>query len=461
MLFYNKSNKQVCDLLKTSRMKALKLIIAREFSSRVKTKAFILTTLLTPFLFAAVVALPTILMMLSDNDDIKKVYVIDNTGLYSGLLESSKNYEFVQVSAADSTATGKEKGTALLQINGDLNQNPNAVTFFSEKQQPPRELTAYINDVLTEAVRNKKIDDFTSESNLEPQVVTNLQEILKSKDKIHISTIRWDETGKETETLGEIATVAGMALTFCMFFFIMMYGSMVMQSVVEEKSNRIIEVIISSVKPFDLMMGKIIGVGLVGLLQLVVWLVIGGGVMIAIQMIFGINMDMSASVDTQQAMALMKSSNVEMASFLNGFFSINWVQVAICLVLYFTGGYLLFASLFAMFGSGANDSQEAQQLIMPVMIILMVAFYTGFAAARNPEGAMAFWCSLIPFTSPVVMMVRAPFEIPLWELALSVALLFATSVLMVKLAAKIYRVGILMYGKKVSFMEMLKWLKYK
>ena len=228
MLFYNKSNKQVCDLLKTSRMKALKLIIAREFSSRVKTKAFILTTLLTPFLFAAVVALPTILMMVSDNDDIKKVYVIDNTGLYSNLFESSKNYEFVQVSAADSTATGKEKGTALLQINGDLNQNPNAVTFFSEKQQPPRELTAYINDVLTEAVRNKKIDDFTSESNLEPQVVTNLQEILKSKDKIHISTIRWDETGKETETLGEIATVAGMALTFCMFFFIMMYGSMVM-----------------------------------------------------------------------------------------------------------------------------------------------------------------------------------------------------------------------------------------
>lgn len=440
-------------------MKALKLIIAREFSSRVKTKAFILTTLLTPFLFAAVIALPTILMMLSDNDDIKKVYVIDNTGLYSSLFESSKNYEFVPVSVPDSTTTGKGKGTALLQINGDLNQNPNAVTFFSEKQQPPRELTAYINDVLTEAVRNKKIDNFTSESNLEPQVVTNLQEILKSKDKIYISTIRWDETGKETETLGEIATVAGMALTFCMFFFIMMYGSMVMQSVVEEKSNRIIEVIISSVKPFDLMMGKIIGVGLVGLLQLVVWLVIGGGAMIAVKMIFGVDVDMS-SVDAQQAMAMMQNSNIDINS-LNGLLSINWVQVAICLVLYFTGGYLLFASLFAMFGSGANDSQEAQQLIMPVMIILMLAFYTGFAAARNPEGAMAFWCSMIPFTSPVVMMVRAPFEVPLWELALSVALLFATSVLMVKLAAKIYRVGILMYGKKVSFMEMLKWLKYK
>ncbi|MDR1883692.1 MAG: ABC transporter permease [Prevotella sp.] len=442
-------------------MKALKLIIAREFSSRVKTKTFILTTLLTPFLFAAVVALPTILMTLSDNDNIKKVYVIDDTGLYSNLFESSKNYEFVQVSASGSSAANKEKNTALLQISGDLSRDPNAATFFSEKQQPPRELTAYINDVLTEAVRNGKIDSFTAESHIKPQVVAGLQQILKSKNKIRVSTIRWDETGKETETLGEAASITGMALTFCMFFFIMMYGSMVMQSVVEEKSNRIIEVIVSSVRPFDLMMGKTIGVGLVGLFQLVAWLVIGGGAMIAVQMYFDFNADMSASMDAQQTAALMEHANISLNSSLNGFFGIDWVQVAICFVLYFTGGYLLFASLFAMFGSGANDSQEAQQLIMPVTVILMVAFYTGFAAARNPEGAMAFWCSLIPFTSPVVMMVRAPFEIPVWELVLSVTLLFATAVLMVKLAARIYRVGILMYGKKVSFMEMLKWLRYK
>ncbi|WP_029905255.1 ABC transporter permease [Prevotella sp. 10(H)] len=442
-------------------MKALKLIIAREFSSRVKTKAFILTTLLTPFLFVAVIALPTILMMLSDNDDIKKVYVIDNTGMYAGLFESSKNYEFVNISSSDNNAEKKEAATALLQITDDLGHNPNAVTFFSEKQQPPRELTAYINNVLTDAVKAKKIDDFTTQSNIDPQVVNELQDLLKSKDKINVSTIRWDETGKETETLGEAATITGTVLTFCMFFFIMMYGSMVMQSVVEEKTNRIIEVIISSVKPFDLMMGKIIGVGLVGLLQLMVWLVIGGGVMVAIQIYFGVNVDMASSMDTQQAMAMLENSNIDINNSFNGIFSINWIQVAACLILYFIGGYLLFASLFAMFGSGANDSQEAQQLIMPVMIILMVAFYTGFAAARNPEGAMAFWCSLIPFTSPVVMMVRAPYEIPVWELVASVAILFASAVLMVKLAAKIYRVGILMYGKKVSIAEMLKWIKYK
>jgi len=440
-------------------MSALKLIIERELLSRVKTKAFILTTILTPFLFAAVIALPTILMMVSDNDDIDKVYVIDNSGLYSDLFKSSDSYEFVNIAANDTTK--REKASALLQINGDLSQNPQAATFYSEKQQPPRELTAYINNVLTEAVRTKKVDDFTTKSNIEPQVVADLQQLLKSNERINVSTIRWDETGKETETLGHVASIVSMALTFCMFFFVMMYGQMVVQSVVEEKSNRIVEVIISSVRPFDLMMGKIVGVGLVGLLQLLVWLIIGGGVMIVVQSILGITVDMSAvNISNPEIMGMLQDKP-DVQGIIKELFSINWVQVAICLLVYFIGGYLLFASLYAMFGSAANDSQEAQQLMMPLTIILMVAFYTGFAAARNPEGSMAFWCSIIPFTSPIVMMVRAPFEIPIWELLLSIVILFVTAVLMIKLAAKIYRVGILMYGKKVTFGEMIKWLTYK
>ena len=440
-------------------MSALKLIIEREFLSRVKTKAFILTTILTPFLFAAVIALPTILMMVSDNDDVNKVYVIDNSGLYSDLFKSSDSYEFINIAANDTTK--REKTSALLQINGDLSQNPQAATFYSEKQQPPRELTAYINNVLTEAVRTKKVDDFTTKSNIEPQVVADLQQLLKSNERINVSTIRWDETGKETGTLGHVASIVSMALTFCMFFFVMMYGQMVVQSVVEEKSNRIVEVIISSVRPFDLMMGKIVGVGLVGLLQLLVWLIIGGGAMIAVQSILGITVDMSAvSINNPEIMGMLQDKP-DVQGIIKELFSINWVQVAICLLVYFTGGYLLFASLYAMFGSAANDSQEAQQLMMPLTIILLVAFYTGFAAARNPEGSMAFWCSIIPFTSPIVMMVRAPFEMPIWELLLSIVILFVTAVLMVKLAAKIYRVGILMYGKKVTFGEMFKWLTYK
>lgn len=183
--------------------------------------------------------------------------------------------------------------------------------------------------------------------------------------------------------------------------------------------------------------------------------------MIAVRLFLGIDMNMASGIESQQAMEMLQNNPELMNGLVSGLLNINWIQVAVCLIVYFVGGYLLFASLYAMFGSGANDSQEAQQLIMPVMIILMVAFYTGFAAAQNSEGAMAFWCSLIPFTSPVVMMVRAPFEIPLWELALSIVLLFVTAILMIQLAAKIYRVGILMYGKKVSFAEMFKWLRYK
>lgn len=443
-------------------MRALNLIIQREFMSRVNTKAFILTTLLTPFLFVGVIALPTILMVLSDNDNIKKVYVQDETSLYGNLFESSSDYEFVLLKNGEKKPD--EKGTALLSIVGDLNLNAKAVTFYSEKQQPPRELTAYINDKLTDAVRKQKVAAYTHDNEIDPQVVANLETILNSKERIEISSVRWDETGEERETLGEVASIAGMALTFCMFFFIMMYGSMVMQSVVEEKTNRIIEVIISSVRPFDLMMGKIIGVGLVGLLQLAVWIVIGGGAMFALSIFAASSIDVNTVMEAQQmgmnGMAGM-ADNSKLAELSANIASINWVQIAICLLLYFIGGYVLYASIFAMFGSGANDSQEASQLVMPATILLMVAFYAGFAAARNPEGAMAFWCSLIPFTSPVVMMVRAPFEIPLWELALSVAILFATAVLTVKLAAKIYRVGILMFGKKVTFAEMFKWLNYK
>lgn len=435
-------------------MKAIGLIVQREFFSRVKTKTFILTTILTPLLFIAIGALPTILLMLSSNDDISKVYVIDRTGNYFDLLNSSEDYEFINLTNDENK--DRDKAAALLEITDDLNKNPKAVTFFSEKQQPPRELTAYINKVLSESVRKKKIEEFSEKSNIEPEQIAELQQIINEKNAVQISTIRWDETGQEKETLGDAASFIGMALTFCMFFFITMYSSLVLQSVIEEKSNRIIEVIISSVRPFDLMMGKIIGVGLVGLLQLLIWVVIGGISLTVMQMFIG-----GQLAEAQQAMSMVQT-DPEMLADISGIINgINWIQVAFCLVIYFIGGYLLFSSLYAMFGSGANDAQEAQQLNMPLTILLLVSFYAGFAAAKNPEGSMAFWCSIIPFTSPVVMMVRAPFEIPIWELALSIVLLFVTAVLMVKLAAKIYRVGILMYGKKITIPEMLKWLKYK
>ena len=440
-------------------MKALQLIIVREFLSRVKTKAFILTTLLTPLLMIAVMVLPAAIMSMK-NTDIETVYVIDKTGLYAPLFEDKPNFSF-EVLSEQPADNKTEAATALLQINADLSKTPKAVTFYSEMQKPPAELTEYINSVLTDAVKNSKLEAFAIRSEIDGETTAKIKEIVNAKEAININTYRWDESGETKDTVGELASAVGFVFTFVMFFFVMMYGSLVMQSVVEEKTNRIIEVIISSVKPFYLMMGKIIGVALTGLTQIGVWILIIGLGLGAYSMLGGL--DLSSS-DMEQAME-MANHNKLLAGALNSqiesLFAINWFQVVACFILYFIGGYLLYAALFAMFGSAANDSQEAQQFVTPLMVILMIAFYVGFAAAKNPEGSAAIWGSIIPFTAPVVMMVRTPFEIPFWHILLSLVLLYATAILMIMLAAKIYRTGILMYGKKVSFGEIFKWLNYK
>lgn len=440
-------------------MKALQLIIVREYLSRVKTKAFILTTLLTPLLMIAVILLPAIIMSMK-NTDIKTVYVIDQTGMYAPLLKNTKDLTF-EILSNEEQDRQKGETYALLQISADLSQEPTAVTFFSEMQKPPTEVTGYISSILTEAVKDKKLKEYTSQKELDKDIVIGLQEIVNSKEVISINTFRLDETGETKDTVGELASMMGMMFTFIMFFFVMMYGSLVMQSVVEEKTNRIIEVIISSVKPFYLMMGKIIGVALVGLTQVVAWVVIVGIGIAVVAILGGINM---STEDMNQAMEIASHNKLLSGALdaqLSALLAINWFQVVACFILYFIGGYLLYAALFAMFGSAANDSQEAQQFMTPLMVILMIAFYVGVAASKNPEGTTAIWGSIIPFTSPVVMMVRTPFEIPLWHILVSLVLLYGTAILLTMLAAKIYRTGILMYGKKVSFGEIFKWLSYK
>jgi len=445
-------------------MKALKLIIEREYMATVKTKAFLLTTIITPIAMIIIMGLPSILMSIKDSD-ISKIYIIDETKMYSQLFESNADYQFMPLDGADKTmadikGNGEEK-YALLQITGDLTLNPQAATFFSEKQKPPAQLTSYINRKLSEAVKKEKLDSYTSQINIDAQVVDNLEQILTSKDQIQVNTIRWGEDGKETDTVSDATSKLGLGFTFFMFFFIIMFGSMVMQSVTEEKTNRIVEVIVSSAKPFDLMMGKIIAVALTGFTQIIIWAII---LIAAVTMILpaaGISgVDALKSADMQEMTSMMGGSE-QMATFVTGAINVNWIQIFVCFIIYFIGGYLIYASLFAMFGSAANDSQEAQQFIMPVTIILFLAFYVGFASTNNPEGSVAFWGSIIPFTSPIVMMVRAPFEIPMWELALSIVLLYTTAILCIYLAGKIYRTGILMYGKKTSFKELFKWLKYK
>jgi ABC-2 type transport system permease protein len=289
--------------------------------------------------------------------------------------------------------------------------------------------------------------------------------IRMSKINFNIKTIKWDEDGSEKSTSAEVASILGMILTFIIYMFIIMYGGMVMQGVMEEKTNRIIEVMISSVKPFDLMMGKIIGIGFVGLTQVFLWGILTTVLVSGSLFFFGGNTspeDMMTAQMTAQGIndvaAGSSDISIQVQEIIN---SINFGMIGICFVLYFIGGYLLYAALFAAIGSALEQQEDTQQFMTPIMLLMAFSLYAGIYSMNNPDGPLAFWCSMIPFTSPIVMMVRLPFDIPVWELALSFALLFATAKLIIWFSAKIYRVGILMYGKKPSIKEMIKWVKYK
>lgn len=441
-------------------MKSLNLIITREYLSRVKTKAFILTTILTPIIMIASFVLPTIIASMKSGD-INTIYVVDKTNEYASALKDTKDFSFIVVNEENSQKKDNETGYALLRIDADLSLTPNAVTFYSEKQQAPPHIVKYVNKVLSDAVKNKRLKEYTTSNQIEASTTDAILAITNQDNVVEINTFRLSNTGEAVDTVSQLASIIGMVFTFIMFFFVMMYGSIVMQSVIEEKSNRIVEVIISSVKPFTLMMGKIIAVALMGLTQIVFWIVIVGAALIAFSFIGANNL---SSADMGQAMEIAgnnKLLSTAIESQMNTLWTINWLQVTISFIFYFIGGYMLYASLFAMFGAAANDAQEAQQFATPLTMLLVVALYVGFAAAKDPEGTTAFWASLIPFTSPVVMMVRTPLDVPFWELALSILLLFATALGMVFIAAKVYRTGILMYGKKTSFGEIFKWLRYK
>jgi len=268
---------------------------------------------------------------------------------------------------------------------------------------------------------------------------------------------RW--RGKEASA--ELATIIGMVMAFIIYMFILIYGAQVMSGVVQEKSNRIVEVMVSSVKPFELMMGKIIGIAMVGLTQFLLWVVLTVAIMMGVSSIFGNDIDMS-SVQKSTGMGQVGTQTMpaEIQGFITALNGVDYVQLIVMFVIYFIGGYLLYASLFAAVGSAVDNETDTNQFSMPLMIPIMFAIYAGIFTAENPDGPLAFWCSIIPFTSPIVMMVRLPFDVPAWEIALSIGILVLSFIGSTWLAGKIYRTGILMYGKKVTWKELWKWLKY-
>ena len=437
-------------------MSKIWIIIQREFMTRVKKKSFILLTILMPFIFAALIVVPLMLATIQ-GDEQKTVMVVDKTGRYVGSLKSTANYAFVPTADnKDEFYTEDCEVEAVVQITADLAKNPKAVTIYSPREVKA-ELLSYVETCLGEQVRREKLSAYNI-----PELETIIADI---QTDFHVATVKRNAEGDETSSNTYIAMTAGFIFTFLIYMFVMSYGGMVMQSVMEEKTNRIVELMVSSVKPFQLMMGKIIGVALVGFVQLAIWGVMLSIILVVCGSVFGLStapaVPAVAGADAQMAAMAQQAGSGEAAEIMSALMGLPYAELGIMFVLYFVGGYLLYASFFAAVGASINAQEDSSQFIMPVVLIMVFGLYAAMYSAENTNGPLAFWASIFPLTSPIVMMVRIPFGVPWWEEVLSLGLLFATSMAFVWISARIYRVGILMYGKKPSLREMLKWVRWR
>ncbi|MDK2852358.1 MAG: type transport system permease protein [Proteiniphilum sp.] len=447
-------------------MNTLNLVIQREYITRVRKKSFIILTLLMPLLMVALTFLPLWLSTLNDGE-VKRIAVIDQTGIYAPLLHSTETYQFEIVGEEQRADAETKVGTelfAILHITGDLSQDQGTVSLTSGKQSP-QELQELIRSTLREKVTQQKLDQLSASGEVESEAIMQVREILEEKPSISLQTLRMEGDGSVTESSTEVATIIGMVFTILIYMFILMYGNMVMQAVLEEKKTRIVEVMVSSVKPVNLLIGKIVGIGLVGITQLAIWGILAGGLFSLLSFLVVSPEQVASMSSGMGGMADMSSladvGGIPMEGVMRAILSINWLEVILFFLLFFIGGYVLYASIFAMFASAVDSEEDTSQFLTPITLLIMFAFFAGFYSVNNPDGPLAFWASLIPFSSPIVMMVRIPFGIPLWEKILSLLLLYGTFILISVVAAKIYRVGILMYGKKPSLKEMFKWMRYK
>lgn len=444
-------------------MSRLGLIIQREYLQTVGKKSFILTTLLVPILSILLCIVAPIMLSSVRSNDEKVVAVIDQSPgqTYAPLIKDVDEFHFVSIApqeaadAHDVYVAGDQDYYALVVIPANIDSTLE-FSIYSESSVP-RSFSREIEHFLRPALRKARIESYGIE---------NLEEIVKDCDvNLHVNSVKWDEQGEESISSSELSSVIGLILALAIYMFVLSYGAMIMSGVVEEKTNRIVEVIVSSCKPLELMLGKIIGVALVGFTQFAIWgILLGVGGTIAAS-IFGLNMspEMMSPMGSAEAIEAMGTSGAtldsDMKEIIQMIFSIDYPLILSCFVLYFIGGYLLYASLFAAFGSAVDQQQDTSQFMGPIMFFMIFALYAGMFSMENPDGPLAWWCSMIPFTSPITMMVRLPYDVPAWEVILSLGILFVTAFVVLWLAARIYRTGILMYGKKFEWKEVLKWIR--
>ena len=438
-------------------MSKIGLIISREYRNRVVKKSFLLMTFLIPVLMAALIVVPIWLASIKDDEE-RVVAVVDQTGLYVDLFEELKNDEcsFVvvdeapQLTSSSSIFPEKSEYIAFVIISDDLSKNANAMMIYSQKQFPSS-IRRFIESVLEDYVETQTLASYN---------IPKLKEMIDdARVDVRAKTYKLSDEGVTTSD-SDIASIVGILATMLIYMFIFVSGSQVMNSVVQETVNRIVEVMVCSVKPWELMWGKIIAVGLTCLTQMGLWAVLTMMIVGVAMGVMGIDMSglqggpmAGMAVDMQEVSALGSQFEV--------LWSIDWGFVAVMFLVYFVGGYLLYSSMFAAIGASVDNESDTSQFMTPITLVVLFALYAGMYSAENPDGPLAFWCSMIPFTSPIVMMVRVPFDVPVWQLVLSLGLLALTIVGTIWLSAKIYRVGILMYGKKPTVKEIIKWIKYK
>ena len=444
-------------------MSRLGLIIQREYLQTVGKKSFILTTLLVPILSILLCVVAPIMLSSVRSTDEKVVAVIDQSPghSYASLIRDFDEFHFDHVTAetsADPHAVyvgGDKDYYALIVIPASIDSTLE-LNIYSESSVPGS-FGREIEHFLRPALRKTRIASYGIE---------NLEEIVKDCDvSLHVNSVKWDEKGEETISSSELSSILGLILALAIYMFVLSYGAMIMSGVVEEKTNRIVEVSVSSCKPLELMLGKIIGVALVGFTQFAIWgILLGVGGSIAAS-IFGLNMSpgVMPPMGSAEAIEAVGASSAVMDSgareIIQMILGIDYPLILSCFVLYFIGGYLLYASLFAAFGSAVDQQQDTSQFMGPIMFFMIFALYAGMFSMENPDGPLAWWCSMIPFTSPITMMVRLPYDVPGWEIILSIGILYVTAFVVLWLAARIYRTGILMYGKKFEWKEVIKWLR--
>ena len=454
------------------KLRNINTIISREYMTRVRKKSFLLTTFLVPILFAAICILPSVIMFMA-KDTGKHVGVVDQSGIVMPYLVDTEDIDYTDYStqSPDSVkASFKDLGLDALVIVSPIDHENRTVSVVSYSSKP---MSMDMKETIT-----AKVDNAVEDYRISLYDMGDLKGIMESiESDISIATYTLDESGEEKISSSEVYMVISMLMSIIIYMFIAMFSGMVMQSVIEEKSSRVVEVLVSSVKATELMFGKIIGVACGALTQFFLWIVLtlilvgGFSAFVGFDSIMGdpaqteqmMQMSGMASVGgvSAEEMMAMTQEKSEMGAILTTLKEIDWLMMIVAFVIYFALGYLLYASLFAAIGSAVENEADTNQLQMPITVPLMLAFFIALYAFNAPDSPVVWWGSMIPLTSPIVMLARIPFGVPVWELGLSVALLVATFVACGWVSAKIYKIGILMFGKKTTFKDLWKWLRMK